>query len=177
MQPNDKVRLVKFFKKNENNMVAMCGDGANDCGAILCSDVGCSLNFKENSNITSHFYSKGDSIACVETILKTGRACLENSKIIAKFLIVYSINQLFAKVIMFMISEDFTNYQYYYLDIFYSLIFCLIISMTSSKFKLQKENFEKIGNWKVVVSILSQIILTNFLMVIKIKLNLLFIFV
>ena len=82
MQPNNKVDLVNYFKEKKENIVAMCGDGANDCGALLCADIGISISHKKGTNITAHFYSENDSISCVEIILKNGRACLENSVII-----------------------------------------------------------------------------------------------
>jgi len=40
MKPDTKSDLVNFYKKHKENMVVMCGDGANDCGGILSSDIG-----------------------------------------------------------------------------------------------------------------------------------------
>jgi cation-transporting ATPase 13A3/4/5 len=132
MQPNNKVELVNFFKENKENIVAMCGDGANDCGALLCADIGISISHKKSTNITAHFYSEDDSISCVEMILKNGRACLENSVIICKFMIIYGIVQNCSIISLYSIgSSDLTNYQYLYLDCFTVLINCLV----GSKYK------------------------------------------
>ena len=40
MKPDSKVQLVVFYKQHPENMTVMCGDGANDCGATLSSDIG-----------------------------------------------------------------------------------------------------------------------------------------
>jgi magnesium-transporting ATPase (P-type) len=127
MQPNNKVELVNFFKEyNEKNIVAMCGDGANDCGALLSADIGISISHKKSTNITAHFYSEDDSISCIEIILKNGRACLENSVIISKFMIIYGILQNSSMLYLFGSgSSDYTHYQYLFLDCFTVLLNCL----------------------------------------------------
>jgi len=165
MQPNDKVRLVNFIKSNPLNIVAMCGDGANDCGALLCADVGISINFRENSNITSHFYSKGDSIKCVATVLQNGRACLENTIIIAKYLIVYSINKFVTVSVMYVANNkiEFTHNQYLFNDVMFSLLFCLVVSKTAARSKLTKSNLK--GVFHVLISIITQALICNGLLV------------
>lgn len=42
-KPNDKARIVMMYQ-NLGNVVVMCGDGANDCGALKQADVGLSLS-------------------------------------------------------------------------------------------------------------------------------------
>jgi cation-transporting ATPase 13A2 len=42
-KPNDKARIVSLYQ-NLKNIVVMCGDGANDCGALKQADVGLSLS-------------------------------------------------------------------------------------------------------------------------------------
>lgn len=42
-KPNDKARIVTLYQ-NLGNVVVMCGDGANDCGALKQADVGLSLS-------------------------------------------------------------------------------------------------------------------------------------
>ncbi len=42
-KPNDKARIVTLYQ-NLGNVVLMCGDGANDCGALKQADVGLSLS-------------------------------------------------------------------------------------------------------------------------------------
>lgn len=42
-KPNDKARIVMVYQKL-GKITAMCGDGANDCGALKQADIGLSLS-------------------------------------------------------------------------------------------------------------------------------------
>ena len=42
-KPNDKARIVMAYQAT-GKIVSMCGDGANDCGALKQADAGLSLS-------------------------------------------------------------------------------------------------------------------------------------
>ena len=46
--PENKTQIIESLQK-ESLTVLMCGDGANDCGALKVADVGISLSTKEAS--------------------------------------------------------------------------------------------------------------------------------
>jgi cation-transporting ATPase 13A2 len=126
MSPDDKVKLINFFKKDPQSVVAMCGDGANDCGALLSADIGISLNDNDNTKkITSHFSFKNDSISCINFILRNGRACFESNIMILKFIVLYASLQLTAVLLLFTLNQDFTDIQYLYQDFLISLLLCI----------------------------------------------------
>jgi len=58
MQPDQKAELVTLLRKqNKNDIIGMCGDGANDCIAMKAANVGVSLSEAEAS-IAAPFTSK-----------------------------------------------------------------------------------------------------------------------
>jgi P-type E1-E2 ATPase len=75
MSPDDKANLVELLQTQLNTQVGMCGDGANDCGALKQADAGISLSEAEAS-IAAPFTSKIQDISCVITLLREGRAAL-----------------------------------------------------------------------------------------------------
>ena len=42
-KPNDKAKIIMAYQ-NIDKVTAMCGDGANDCGALKQADIGLSLS-------------------------------------------------------------------------------------------------------------------------------------
>lgn len=44
MAPDDKTLLIQSLQKLNSYTVGMCGEGANDCGALKAADVGISLS-------------------------------------------------------------------------------------------------------------------------------------
>uniref|UniRef100_A0A8C2G8W0 ATPase cation transporting 13A2 n=1 Tax=Cyprinus carpio TaxID=7962 RepID=A0A8C2G8W0_CYPCA len=88
MTPEQKTQLVKALQKL-NYRVGMCGDGANDCGALRAADVGVSLSEAEAS-VASPFTSKSDNISCVPLLIKEGRCSLVTLIQFASVLILYT---------------------------------------------------------------------------------------
>ncbi|CAG2058495.1 unnamed protein product [Timema podura] len=68
MNPDQKQHLVQELQQL-GYYVAMCGDGANDCGALKAAHAGISLSDAESS-VASPFTSKNPDISCVPEVLK-----------------------------------------------------------------------------------------------------------
>ncbi|XP_014250253.1 probable cation-transporting ATPase 13A3 isoform X2 [Cimex lectularius] len=95
--------------------VAMCGDGANDCGALRAAHVGVSLSEAEAS-VASPFTSRVQNISCVEVVIKEGRAALTTSFGVFKFMIIYSVIEFFSTILLYNIGTNLTDFQFLYID-------------------------------------------------------------
>ncbi|KOC69420.1 putative cation-transporting ATPase 13A3 [Habropoda laboriosa] len=104
--------------------VAMCGDGANDCGALRAAHVGISLSEAESS-VASPFTSKVPDITCVPKVIREGRAALVTSFGIFKFMVTYSLTEFLSVIILFSIDSNLTDLEFLFIDI------CLIVNFAS----------------------------------------------
>uniref|UniRef100_A0A8C2VQ19 Cation-transporting ATPase n=1 Tax=Chinchilla lanigera TaxID=34839 RepID=A0A8C2VQ19_CHILA len=134
MSPGQKSSLVEEFQKL-NYYVGMCGDGANDCGALKMAHAGISLSEQEAS-VASPFTSKTANIECVPHLIREGRAALVSSFGVFKYLIMYGIIQFVATLLLYWQLQLFGNYQYLMQDIAITLMVCLTMSLTDAYPKL-----------------------------------------
>ncbi|XP_013404305.1 probable cation-transporting ATPase 13A3, partial [Lingula anatina] len=68
MSPDQKGQLIEQLQ-DLGYVVGMCGDGANDCGALKTAHAGISLSEAEAS-VASPFTSKTPNIECVPTVIR-----------------------------------------------------------------------------------------------------------
>ncbi|XP_039706576.1 putative cation-transporting ATPase 13A5 [Pteropus medius] len=134
MSPGQKSNLVEEFQKL-NYYVGMCGDGANDCGALKMAHAGISLSEQEAS-VASPFTSKTANIECVPHLIKEGRAALVSSFGIFKYLTMYGIIQFIGTSLLYWQLQLFGNYQYLMQDVAITLMVCLTMSLTHAYPKL-----------------------------------------
>ena len=95
----------------------MCGDGANDCGALKAAHAGIALSDSEAS-VASPFTSKDASISCVPELIRQGRCALVTSFGIFKYMAVYSLTQFISVMLLYEIGTNLTDFQFLYIDLF-----------------------------------------------------------
>ena len=95
----------------------MCGDGANDCGALKAANAGISLSEAEAS-VAAPFTSKTPDISCVPALIRESRAALVTSFGIFKYMAGYSITQFVSVMILYDIYSNLSDFQFVYIDLF-----------------------------------------------------------
>uniref|UniRef100_A0A3B4XTS7 ATPase 13A3 n=1 Tax=Seriola lalandi dorsalis TaxID=1841481 RepID=A0A3B4XTS7_SERLL len=102
MAPDQKTQLVEVLQSIDYT-VGMCGDGANDCGALKRAHSGISLSELEAS-VASPFTSSTSNISCVPNLIREGRAALITSFCVFKFMALYSIIQYLSVTLLYSVN-------------------------------------------------------------------------
>ncbi|XP_069467226.1 polyamine-transporting ATPase 13A2 isoform X2 [Ambystoma mexicanum] len=115
MSPDQKAQLVRSLQALQY-CVGMCGDGANDCGALKAADVGISLSEAEAS-IASPFTSKLDNIECVPLVIREGRCSLVTSFGVFKYMALYSLTQFVSVMILYTVNTNISDFEFLFFDL------------------------------------------------------------
>ncbi|XP_051915684.1 cation-transporting ATPase 13A2 isoform X2 [Hippocampus zosterae] len=134
MAPDQKTQLVKEFQKL-NYRVGMCGDGANDCGALRAADAGVSLSEAEAS-IASPFTSKTENISCVPLLIREGRCSLVTAFSLFRYMAVYSMIQFCSVLILYTVSTNLGDVQFFFADVMLVTLLAIVMGKGGPSEKL-----------------------------------------
>lgn len=126
MSPEHKTILVESLRE-EQFIVCMCGDGANDCGALRAADVGVSLSTEEAS-IAAPFTSNVADISCLIKLFIEGKASLVTSINCFKYMTMYSIIQFLTINILASLNSKLNNSQYLISDLFITFPITILLA-------------------------------------------------
>lgn len=125
MTPDQKTQLVKELQKL-NYRVGMCGDGANDCGALRAADVGVSLSEAEAS-VASPFTSKSADISCVPLLIREGRCSLITSFSLFRYMALYSLVQFCSVLVLYTLQTNMSDLEFLFLDICLMTVLAIVM--------------------------------------------------
>ncbi|XP_075987270.1 polyamine-transporting ATPase 13A3-like [Anticarsia gemmatalis] len=111
--------------------VGMCGDGANDCGALRAAHTGISLSELESS-VAAPFTSANPDIVCVARVLREGRAALSTSFGVFKFMVAYSLTEFFSVAFLYYFDSNLTDFQFLFIDVALIVNFAFFFGMTEA---------------------------------------------
>ena len=158
MSPLEKLQLIESLQ-NLGYCVAMCGDGANDCGALKAADVGVSLSEAEAS-IAAPFTSKIPDIGCMPVILREGMAALATSFSIFKYMALYSLIEFFTVCLLYSRNSNLSDPEFLYIDIILTLPLVIFMSRIEAGSKIaSKRPTAILVSKKVLVSMLGQVLI------------------
>ncbi|XP_075363280.1 polyamine-transporting ATPase 13A3 isoform X3 [Mycteria americana] len=158
MAPDQKTQLVEALQ-NVDYYVGMCGDGANDCGALKRAHGGISLSELEAS-VASPFTSKTPSISCVPKLIREGRAALITSFCVFKFMALYSIIQYISVALLYSILSNLGDFQFLFIDLAIILVVVFTMSLNRSWKELVAQRPPSgLISGPLLCSVLSQIII------------------
>ncbi|XP_014425072.2 polyamine-transporting ATPase 13A2 isoform X2 [Pelodiscus sinensis] len=128
MSPDQKTQLV-YSLQDLNYCVGMCGDGANDCGALKAADVGISLSEAEAS-VASPFTSTVATIECVPTLIREGRCSLVTSFGVFKYMALYSLVQFVSVLLLYTINTNLSDFQFLFFDLIITTTVAVLMGKT-----------------------------------------------
>ncbi|KAK3865299.1 hypothetical protein Pcinc_029091 [Petrolisthes cinctipes] len=158
MSPDQKAHLVEELQAI-NYIVAMCGDGANDCGALKTAHVGISLSEAEAS-VAAPFTSHTPNIECVPSVICEGRCALTTNFSVFKYMALYSIIQFISVLILYSAYSNLSDPQFLYIDLFIVTVLAIFMGYTGpSKELIAKKPLGNLLGAVNMFSVISQIAL------------------
>ncbi|XP_050178204.1 polyamine-transporting ATPase 13A2 isoform X3 [Myiozetetes cayanensis] len=137
MLPEQKTQLVCSLQEL-NYCVGMCGDGANDCGALRAADVGISLSEAEAS-VASPFTSRLANIECVPRLVREGRCSLVTSFGVFKYMALYSLVQFVSVLLLYTINTNLSDFQFLFFDLVITTTVAVLMGRTGPSQELGVE--------------------------------------
>ncbi|NWW21020.1 AT132 ATPase, partial [Falcunculus frontatus] len=128
MLPEQKAQLISSLQEL-NYCVGMCGDGANDCGALRAADVGISLSEAEAS-VASPFTSRVATIECVPRVIREGRCSLVTSFGVFKYMALYSLVQFVSVLLLYTINTNLSDFQFLFFDLVITTTVAVLMGRT-----------------------------------------------
>lgn len=141
MTPDQKLHLVQELQRH-GHQVGMCGDGANDCGALRASNSGISLSTAEASVASPFTYSK-KNIECFPLLIMEGRGTLSATFGAFKYQACYCFTLLAAVMVLFWDGQKPNDMGYVFIDIILNILPPLMFGTTKPSDKLTKQRPQK----------------------------------
>ncbi|KAJ3193692.1 hypothetical protein HK101_004356 [Irineochytrium annulatum] len=125
MKPSQKTWVIERLMR-QGRYVGMCGDGANDTGALKAAHVGLALSDAEAS-IVAPFTSARRNVTDVIRLISEGRCALNTSFIAFKYMFMYPIVQLAMSATLYQMGSGLSNNQYLFDDMAIVLVLAILM--------------------------------------------------
>ncbi|XP_072175321.1 polyamine-transporting ATPase 13A3-like [Diadema setosum] len=157
MSPDQKSQLVEELQALQLS-VGMCGDGANDCGALKQAHVGIALSQAEAS-AAAPFTSKTATISCVPIVIKEGRCAMVTSFGLFKYMALYSLVMFATATVLTSVKYYIGDMQFFIFDIVLCTAFVLTVGGNKAHDKIStRRPHTKLVTPPIVFALISQVL-------------------
>eukprot|EP00057_Strongylocentrotus_purpuratus_P007019 XP_011661493.1 PREDICTED: probable cation-transporting ATPase 13A3 isoform X1 [Strongylocentrotus purpuratus] len=158
MSPDQKSQLVETLQ-SLGLSVGMCGDGANDCGALKQAHVGIALSEAEAS-VAAPFTSKTATISCIPTVIKEGRCAMVTSFGLFKFMALYSLIMFTSVTVLTSVQYYIGDMQFFIIDIVLCTSFVLAVGYNKAYHQIStKRPITKLVTPPIVFSLIAHVVI------------------
>lgn len=126
--PDQKTQLVTALQ-GAGLVVGMCGDGANDCGALRAAHAGVSLAAGASSAAAPLL---ARHVAAAPRLLTEGRAALATGAGVFKFMVAYSLAEFLSVAFLYYFDSNLTDFQFLFIDVALIVNFAFFFGMTEA---------------------------------------------
>uniref|UniRef100_H3HBW6 Cation-transporting ATPase n=1 Tax=Phytophthora ramorum TaxID=164328 RepID=H3HBW6_PHYRM len=129
VRPHQKTWIVETLMARHGACVAMCGDGANDCGALKAAHVGLALS-KDDAALVAPFTSRSLRVSDAVELLREGRGALSSAFVAFRYMVVYSVVQVTLSATMNGLHSQMSDSQFLFDDLVVVFILSLLMVRT-----------------------------------------------
>ncbi|GMF35223.1 unnamed protein product [Phytophthora lilii] len=129
VRPHQKTWIVETLMTRHGACVAMCGDGANDCGALKAAHVGLALS-KDDAALVAPFTSRSLRVSDAVELLREGRGALSAAFVAFRYMVVYSVVQVTLSATMNGLHSQMSDSQFLFDDLVVVFILSLLMVRT-----------------------------------------------
>lgn len=127
MTATNKADYIQWYKSVFKSSVMMVGDGANDQMALCMADIGVGISTKEGQ-LFSTYWTQEQNPEMALIVVKQSKASMSAHQRVVRFLIFYVMAQLVGQIVIFFENTNFTNQQFYFLDVGLGFTFYVTLS-------------------------------------------------
>ena len=165
VSPAQKAEIVRLYS-NENKVVAMCGDGGNDSGALRAAHAGLAINGKSEASVAAPFSTSSESLSSLTLLIRESRASLCTSLASYRTLVVIGILYCFGKsLLLFQAGAYLSGVAYLYLDLVTTplMLFSICHSLPAKRLADTTPEGSLLGPEMVVAAVWTVLVAVSFL--------------
>lgn len=126
VRPHQKTWIVETLMTRHGACVGMCGDGANDCGALKAAHVGLALS-RDDAALVAPFTSRSLRVSDAVELLREGRGALSAAFVAFRYMVIYSVVQVTLSASMNNLHSQMSDHQFLFDDLV--VVFALSLLM------------------------------------------------